>query len=226
MSNLPETAAPAARTPGAARRLAPSRRARPIPASQCVGIVTEAGSSGFVVTSGDLVANARRAASCLLEPAQGDSVACLQVAPDELWILAVLRREEGVDNLLRCEGPTRIEIGSGPLVVAADRIRMQGRVLEMDVDRAELCADEAQLLGRELRVIGSVFRLVGKALDTVFDRVSHFSKHHLRTTEGIDRVQSTHIELQAEQTVQVAGKHALINGEKLVKTRGGQIHFG
>jgi hypothetical protein len=75
-------------------------------------------------------------------------------------------------------------------------------------------------------VIGATMKLIGSLFSTVFDRATHFSKHHLRTTDGVDRVQATHIEQDAGQLLRLSGEHALINGEKLVKTRGGQIHFG
>ena len=64
------------------------------PAEWCVGVVSEVQDRQYTVTSGKLRARASSAASCLLEPAKGDSVACLRVAPDEFWILAVLQREQ------------------------------------------------------------------------------------------------------------------------------------
>lgn len=212
--------------PALHRRGSTRKPARATPATHCAGIVTAVEPSGFRVASGELVALARRAASCLLEPARGDSVACLLVAPDEVWILAVLQREEGVTNVLRCDGPTRVEIDAGPLSVNAERIDLASRRFSLETGRAEVSADDAHLIGRELRVIGTTMKLVGSLLSTVFDRVTHYSQHHQRTTEGLDRVQAAHIEQQAKQLLRLSGEHALIDGAKLVKTRGGQIHFG
>jgi hypothetical protein len=92
--------------------------------------------------------------------------------------------------------------------------------------RAQVAADTAQVVGGEVRLIGATMKLIGSLLSTVFERATHFSKHHLRTTEGVDRVQATHIEQEAGQLLRLSGEHALVTGEKLVKTRGGQIHFG
>ena len=74
--------------------------------------------------------------------------------------------------------------------------------------------------------VGSGIKIVGSALSSVMDRVQHFSRHYLRTTDGVDRVSATHIECEARQLLRLEGEHALINGEKLVKARGAQIHFG
>ena len=202
----------AASRPAIAAQAAPAT-----PATHCVGIVTACDGGKLTVTSGTLVASGRRAASCLLVPALGDSVACLLVAPDELWVLAVLQRDDGVPHVLGGIGPMRIE---------ADTLEFECERFSLRTRRAEIASDEAQLVGRELRVIGAVMKLTGSLLSTVFDRVTHFSKNHLRTTEGVDRVQATHLEQEAQQLLRLSGEHALINGEKLVKARGGQIHFG
>jgi hypothetical protein len=198
----------------------PARRGLPggaTPAQSCVGLVTGVTGRSFCIRSGGLEAAGRRAASCLLEPVAGDTVACLLVAPDELWVVAVLQREEGAAHLLRSEAPLKVE---------APALSFETTRFELRAARAEMVAGEAEFSGSRLRVVAGAIKLVGAALNSVFDRVTHFSKHHLRTTQGIDRVQATHLEIEADQLLRLSGEHALINGDKLVKTRGGQIHFG
>jgi hypothetical protein len=67
---------------------------------------------------------------------------------------------------------------------------------------------------------------VGNTCSTVFDQVQHYAQRHLRTTQGLDRVQAQQLDLQAEQLLQLHGQHTLVDGEKLIKARGAQIHFG
>lgn len=195
------------------------------PASHCVGIVTAALGDAWTVSSGAIVARARRAASCLLEPAPGDSVACLVVAPDEFWIIAVLQREEGVENHLRCAGNTRFEVDGG-LSLQARELDLDGSRIGLRADKLDVTTDEAVVVGREFRLVGSALKLVGSLLSTAFDRVSHFSKHHQRTTEGLDRVQANYIEREAKQLLRLSGESTLITGETVVKARGGQVHLG
>jgi hypothetical protein len=210
---------------GAARTAGTERSVMLAPAHS-VGIVVDHDACLFKVGSGDRVVDARRAASCLLEPVVGDVVACLQIAPDEIWIIAVLERQEGVEHTLRFDGTTRIATGHGVLTIESRTMQLDSEDFVLNATRAEIAADTAQVVGGELRVIGATMKLIGSLLSTVFERATHFSKHHLRTTEGVDRVQATHIEQDAGQLLRLSGEHALINGEKLVKTRGGQIHFG
>jgi hypothetical protein len=209
----------------AAVTAATERPVMSVPA-HCVGIVVDHAEGVFEVDSADRVLDARRAASCLLEPVIGDVVACLKVAADEVWIIAVLRREEGVENTLRCDGATRIATGQATLTIESRAMQLHSEDFVLKAARAQIASDTVHVVGCEVRVIGATMKLIGSLLSTVFERATHFSKHHLRTTEGIDRVQATHIEQDAGQLLRLSGEHTLINGEKLVKTRGGQIHFG
>ncbi|MGQ2998873.1 DUF3540 domain-containing protein [Variovorax sp.] len=203
----------------------PAQPAQAIAAGWCVGTVCECGPAGFTVLSGALRRSGQRAVSCLLEPRAGDSVACLQVAPDELWILAVLQREGETPHVLQLRGDTQLQV-DGRLSLAAPQLCLRSDQLEVRAREARVALDSAELTGRHLSVVGSVVKLVGSVLSTVMDRVSHYSRHHVRTTEGTDRVAATHVECEARQLLRLSGEHTLVNGEKLVKTRGGQIHFG
>lgn len=202
------------------------RKARPTAATHCVGIVTDVSPGVFVIGSGGVVLRGKRAASCLLEPCMGDTVTCVLVAPDEVWILGILQREEGTVNTLRFDGPTELKVESGALSFDASDIHLRGDGVSMDTRKLQVSVDEAEVIGRQFHLFGGALKMVGAAIDTVFDRVSHFSKQYLRTTEGTDRVQAQIVEQQAKQLLHQSGEHVLINGNRLIKARGGQIHFG
>lgn len=225
MSSSVKSSRRPARKPSPAT-LAVQARASGTPAEWCVGIVTEARDRQFVVTSGNLRARASSAASCLLEPNPGDSVACLRVAPDEVWILAVLQREESAEQVLRCHGDTRWVVEGGALTLQAPTLKMRGDALDVSVQQTQLATDRAELVGRQFRLIAGSVKVIGTMLSTVMDRVNHFSKHYLRTTDGIDRVSATHVECEAKQLLRMEAEHTLVNGSKLIKARGSQIHFG
>lgn len=196
------------------------------PAEWCVGIVQLAGENGLEVSSGAMRARASRAVSCLLEPAPGDSVACLRVAPDEVWIVAVLQREDGVANVLSCTGDTHLKVNEGALKIDAARLGLHSEQLNVVSKNTHLTTETAQVVGKQLRIIGTAIKVVGSVMSTVMDRVNHFSKHYLRTTEGIDRVSATHIECEAQQLMRLDAEHTLLSGAQLIKARSAQIHFG
>lgn len=211
-------------------RSAPARNRKQPPAEAiggtwCVGILSFDEAGACSVSSGALRLRATRAASCLLEPAAGDSVACLRIAPEEVWIMAVLQREEGTANVLACAGDLTIA-PAGALHLQAARVGLKAGTLEITAQSAVLAADTADVVGRRLTLAGTTVKLVGSVLSTVMDRVQHFSRHYLRTTDGIDRVDATHVEVEARQLMRIEGEHALVNGRELIKARGAQIHFG
>lgn len=212
--------------PAAVQPACATTRGRPTQATHCVGIVTGRNGEHFTVASGEVESRGRRAISCLLEPVVGDTVACLIVAPDQWWILAVLQREEDTEHVLRLNGATRIDVGDAPLSATAGAISLASGSFDLKAARAEVQADEALLMGRELRVIGSTMRMVGAMLSTVFDRVVHYSKHHSRKTEGLDRVSGTHVEIEAQQLLRQKAEHVFVNGDKLVKTTSAQVQIG
>lgn len=222
---------PVSRPVGSGRKRGPSAHgsaplASPTPGEWCVGIVQSAGDNGLEITSGAMRARAFRAVSCLLEPEHGDSVACLRVAPDEVWIVAVLCREEGVPNVLSCTGATRLRVNEGDLKIEAATLALQSEHLHVVSKHTQVTTETAQLVGKQLRIIGTAIKVVGSVMSTVMDRVNHFSKHYLRTTDGIDRVSATHIECEAQQLMRLDAEHTLVSGAQLVKARGAQIHFG
>lgn len=189
------------------------------------GMVSEIADGGFVVTLGERSLVAQRAVSCLLTPCPGDTVACLQIDIGSPWIMAVLQRTHEADAVLSCppgltlrsSGELRIE--SASLALASPRMRLTS-------ERVEVALGSAEIVGRDLRLVAASLRLVGSLLSSVMDRVHHFSRHYLRTTEGEDRVRATHVDVEATQLLQMQGEHTLVNGAKLVKAKGGQIHFG
>ncbi|MBK6293443.1 MAG: DUF3540 domain-containing protein [Rhodoferax sp.] len=196
------------------------------PADWCVGVVTEVNQGRFIVTSGKLRARASSAASCLLEPVKGDSVACLRVAPDEVWILAVLQREEGAEQVLRCHGDTRWVVEGGALTLRPRKSKFGAMAWMSRCNAPQSPPTPGEVVGRQFRLIAGSVKLIGGVLSTVMERVHHFSKHYLRTTDGTDRVSATHIECEAKQLLRMEAEHTLVNGSKLIKARGSQIHFG
>jgi len=212
-----QSAAPRARRREAAKAIA---------GEWCVGILGIDANGEQIVASGELRLLARRAASCLLEPAVGDSVACLRIAPREVWIMAVLQREEGAANVLRCPGNLRIAVDGGALELEATRVGLKADELDIAAQKTRVATDTADVVGREMHLIGTSIKVVGSVLSSVMERVQHFSRHYLRTTDGIDRVAATHLECEAKQVLRLEGEHTLVNGRELIKARGAQIHFG
>jgi hypothetical protein len=223
----------------ARRRTAAARGTRPTetetetpsPAAlpeRCWTALLEAGPDGTpCIREGGTLRPVRAAAGCLLVPMAGDTVLCFGAATGERWVLSVLERGAGArERVLRCEGDTRLVVEGGRLALEAERLQLGADHLALRAKTAAVSLDTTEFVGERVRMVASTFKLVGSVLSTVMDRVNHFSQHYLRTTKGLDRVHAAHIERDASELLHLRGEHALINGAKLVKTRGAQIHFG
>ena len=161
---------------------------------------------------------ARQAFSCLVAVQAGDTVAALLDDRRQWWVMTVLERSGAQDVVLQSQG--RLEL-SAPTVSANAR-----EVLHMAAPQVRLSCEQADVMGERLNLVGGAIKAIGATLSTLFDRVHHHSKQYMRSTDGLDRTQAGHMELQARQLLQVHGEHTLIEGEQLVKARGAQIHFG
>lgn len=223
---------PVRRSAAAAPRRASTTEARQPshaePAGNCWTALLEAGRDGQLhVRRGGTALAVRTAESCLLAPVAGDTVLCFGSAPGGIWVLSVLARCAGArERVLRCSGDTRLMVEGGRLALEADDLHMKSQRLGVRAAAATLSLDSTEFVGERVRVVASTLKLVGSLLSTVMDRVNHFSQNYLRTTRGLDRVNAAHIECDASELLHLRGDHALINGAKLVKTRGAQIHFG
>jgi Protein of unknown function (DUF3540) len=194
----------------------------------CVGIVQQIkdASGDWCITSGGLQASAKVAASCLLQPSAGDSVACLKVAPAQVWIMSILSREEGVMNVLHCKGETRLQVTQGSLDIQAQTLSMQSQHLQVAAQSAEVVMESAHIAGKQFKLTAGLIKVIGSTLSTVMERIQQYSKNYTRHTDGSDLVNAKHMQMQARQLMQLDAEHTLISGERLVKARSAQIHFG
>src|SRR5438034_837670 len=86
--------------------------------SEEVGTVRRAEGGGFLVHTDRGDYRARRAASCLIEPSEGDYV-LLSVVPRGVYVLAVLESEDSAQTTMAIEGDLNIQLRSGRFAVAA-----------------------------------------------------------------------------------------------------------
>jgi hypothetical protein len=201
--------------------------AAPIEGQWCVGMVEwDEATQTYSINSGAWSAKALVAASCLLQPRNGDSVACLKIAPDQVWIMSILSREEGGANVLHFAGDTQLKVSTGNLNFDAQAIAMRSAHFALDAKSAQLATDSADIVGRQFRITAGLLKVVGSTISTVMERIQQYSKSYTRNTDGTDQVTANHVRMEARQLMQLDAEHTLVSGENLVKARSAQIHFG
>ena len=199
---------------------------------------------GYTLHAGGRPCAAQRAASCLLEPEAGDTVACWRVSDDEtgdaieararVFITAVLTRAQSTSACLSLAGDVELRTPTGALHIAA------ATTLAWTAPACKVDSDELHLRSRALHVactaidavsaacsaaVGQL-RLVGALCATVFDRETHHAQQHQRSVEGVDRLDANVIDHEARALMQLRGENLVANGTQLVKLRGAQVHIG
>ncbi|WP_437569380.1 DUF3540 domain-containing protein [Sorangium sp. So ce542] len=198
------------------------------------GAVLRFDGSAYIVETDDGEVRAKRATSCLLEPATGD-LALLAVVNGTHYILAVLEREEGAPSRLVSEGDLQIRLQSGSLGLSApDGVHVQsGKDLSMVASTFRVQAKEGHVaLGLfsfvSKMVRGEVDRakLVGRSLDAHLDRLMQRVKRSYRIVEEADHVRADRIDYAAKGNLAIHSENAKITASHLVKIDGDQIQVG
>ena len=188
---------------------------------QTIGHLVAAEEHGWTVRTDEGSFQARRATSCLLQPQIGDKVLLVGEPLGELYVLAVLERQEGVSHCLSTDGDLKIELQKGRFTVAASEgvDLVSAREVSLLSKRIEARASEG------LFSIGKV-RAMGNALDAVYERLSQTVQVAFRKVHKLDRLQAGQIDYSADGMARVHGENTVLTADGLVKADGKQIHIG
>ena len=189
----------------------------------------------FIVETDSADVRARRATSCLLDPAVGDLVLVAVLPRGHAYVLAVLEREEGAPGTLVSDGSLRVDVRRGTLglaasegvhVVAGKDVSLVAPALHGRAADAHVGLDRLSYVGAFVRAQLDRAKLLGKSLDTVFERISSRAKRSHRVVEEADHLRAERIDYAASSAIHLKGQTAVITAEQLVKVDGDQIHLG
>jgi len=196
-------------------------------------IVAEGPDGSWMVEQQGQQLQARRAASCLLEPAVGDRV-WLVVEAEHCYVLAVLERSAEAPAVLRVDGDAalrvdgRLEIhAAADLQLRGDRqVGIAGDELQVQARAGRVFVRECTAVLRSLLTHATSSTLVAKLVETLADRVSTSSKTSCRNVTELDQLHAGIIDHHAVEAARLAAGKVLINGGEIAKVEAGQIHLG
>jgi hypothetical protein len=201
---------------------------------QEMAAVLERNEDGYLVGTSSGRYRARRAVSCVVEPAVDDVVLVASSSRGECYLLAVLERE-GDKTRIVADGDLEIDVRSGRFTVAAGR--GVGIVSSQDVSitSAELAVravsgnvvlDRLSFFGRYLQSEVERVKMLAGTVDQLLDRFSQRVKRSYRTVEQLERLRAGEVDYEAKQTMSLHGDNTAMTANKLVKVDGEQIHVG
>ncbi|MGK3985965.1 DUF3540 domain-containing protein [Sorangium sp. So ce136] len=190
--------------------------------------------STYIVETDDGEVRAKRATSCLLEPAAGD-LALLAAVNGTQYILAVLEREQGAPSHLVTEGDLQIRLQRGSLGLSApDGVHVaSGKDLSMAASTFRVQAREGHVALGLLSFVSEAVRaevdrakLIGRSLDAQLERLMQRVKRSYRIVEEADHVRAERIDYAAKGSLAMHGENAKITASHVVKIDGDQIQVG
>ena len=178
------------------------------------GVVSQVYEGRYVVVQAQ-PCEARRAASCLVEPEVGDTVLFAR-GDDGHWIVAVL-------------------------VAAGQRdLQLRAPTLHAQADQLHLSAQTLRTRSQDWRAVHTQVHLAANhvsgqvaVLDWLSDRVSAFvnllvsrSRNSLREVSEIDSLRCGNYDLRVDETLAMSTKTGVMSAQALMKIDGTQVHIG
>lgn len=176
---------------------------------------------------------ARRAASCLLQPAAGD-IALVADVEGGLWVLAVLVRGDSPAVLpLPADSTLKVAQGGLKLAVRDELTLAAGRQLsavapEVSVQaaRAGFTLGALQLAAGLVEATVDQVKTIAQFLDTVAERVRLKAVSSHREVEDLEHLQAGQLYYSIKNVLNMRGKHAVMSAESEVRVDGERIHLG
>lgn len=204
-------------------------------AMEVAGIVEAVEGSAFTVFADGSKRSARRAASCLLEPALGDRVLLALIGDGSAYVLAILERKGTETATLSVDGDCNLHLPNGKLqvttaegvgFVSAGEISMVSPSLAIKAAEAAIGVGRLVMAGKELMAdIAQVKTKMG-ALDIVAERIRQKAERVYRFVEELDQLKAKRVDYTAEKSMHLHGDNALMTADLLVKIDGEHIHMG
>jgi hypothetical protein len=177
--------------------------------------------------------SARRAASCLLQPAAGDTVLAAVLA-DSTWVLAVLVRGDSPAIVpLPADATLKVAAGSLSFTVPDELTLAAGRqvsVLSPEISvqaaRASVGLGALQLAAGLVEATVEHIKTATEFLDTVATRVRLKAGSVHRQVEDLEHLQAGQLYYSIKNVLNMRGKHAVISAQSEVRVDGERIHLG
>jgi hypothetical protein len=196
------------------RRYAPA-----VPGDTAIVVACE----GDSVTLNDGGAEARLAASCLVQPEPGDLV-LVAATEHGLWVQAILQCAE--QRALRLRAPAGLEIVASRLSLAAEEIRFDTQRLSATAGEANFSIGTILHIGRQVVSHTARLRLIGERVETIVADTILRARRSLRILTETEHVRSRDIDHRASGTYSVQAEHAVVEAQQIVKIDADQIHMG
>lgn len=180
-------------------------------------VVSRDGPVLLLRAEGRIVA-ARRAFSCLVEPAEGDIV-LLAGAGGPTYVLSVLERPG--------KEPMRVSLPDGATVASdGGRLGLSAGTLVMQADQGEVAMGSLGVTAKRTDARLGRVGFVAEAIETIAQRVIGRFRRSYRFVEESEQLRARDIDQRASGHLNLKGDTVTTQAGLVVKIDGAQIHMG
>ncbi|HSN97489.1 MAG TPA: DUF3540 domain-containing protein [Candidatus Nanopelagicales bacterium] len=204
-------------------------------ATQRSGYVVRVEGPVCVVRRDDAEHRARRAVSCLVDPALGDRVLFAVLEDGSAFVLAVLEREEESPATISLDrdvsfrvprGRFDVVAGEGVGLTSTGEVSVMSAGFEVRAAEGRVALDRLTLVARQLLAETTAVKVVAGAIDSVVDRVTQKVKRAYRIVEEMDHLKAKRADWSAEKSLHLHAENAMVSATGVVKLDGEHIHLG
>ncbi len=213
----------------------PARCLQSASAAEEYGRIVGIDGRAFMVQTGSGCYAARRAVSCLVEPRLEDKVLICLGDDSEVYIIAILERQDEKNCDLRLpgdltialpEGALRLAAGKGIEAASAGGIEAVAPRIKLSGDQGEIYFQRLYLWGRVIQTVAERIKSTARIVESVADRLSQTVQTSYRTIKEAEHVKAESLYTTARRLFSLRGKYTVITAQEDVKIDGRHIHMG
>jgi len=160
----------------------------------------------------------RRATSCLVEPATGDTVLAVTTAAGT-FVLAILERPT--------DSPAVLSVpDAGTATLAQDNLTIRCETLTVDAGTTTLRSRVAQVAGQALQAVAERLDVVARTLRRSADHELSHAKTASRTVEGTETVTAGELMQEARTALAQRAGIVMVDAREDVRINGERITMG
>ncbi|MCK6589641.1 MAG: DUF3540 domain-containing protein [Polyangiaceae bacterium] len=178
---------------------------------------------------------AKRAMSCMLDPAAGDRVLVALIGDGSAFVLAVLEREGDAPGTMSLDRDLTVELPAGRLsVVTGEGVAMASAggvsVVAPSVDvkavDGRIGVERLAIVGKHLLAELANVKVAAQVIDSIADRVRQNVKRAYKIVSELDQIKAQRVDWTAEKMMHLHGENTVMSADELVKVDGEHIHMG
>lgn len=191
--------------------------------------------AGYEVRCGEALWRARRAASCLLEPALDDSVLLSFNPGGRAYVLAVLERPVEAAAVINFPGDVELRADKGQLRMAArdgmdfaatGEISLLSASYSLNTLRANLQFSELTASGGICTAQVEKLKLLARAVDSVVERIMLRATNSYRVVAETEHARCGALHYLVDKVLSLRSKHSVMTARGEMKIDGERIHMG